>query len=231
MTQAVEFQRNRIEEIFDYGLDAEHATIYLQSIEDNVYNDVDDINEPGVEFRLANRFIKALDVLSGMDPYQHITVSMKTAGGDWGEGMAIYDAIMATTNPVTIVSYVHARSMSSIILQAANKRILMPHSMFLYHLGTMAAEGTWTQFYSEADFFAMTRDRMLDIYVDRMKAQGKASRWGRKRIRDWLVHRMQKVEDVYMTPEEAVEWGLADEIFTDWGSVTELTPAQKEFKT
>lgn len=230
VTQAVEFQRNRIEEIFDYGLDTQHFTLYLQGVEDNVVSDVDDVGEPGVEFRQANRFIKGLDVLTGMSSTETITISMKTCGGDWQEGMAIYDALMAVPNPVAIVSYTHARSMSSIILQAANKRVLMPHSYVLLHEGTDSISGTIKQTQAAMAWSLRTMDQMLAVYVDRMKAGGKYRRWGRQRIRDWLVRKFEKVEDVYLTPDEAIELGLADEVFVDWSQTVTLTRAQKDFK-
>lgn len=227
MSVATEFQRNRIEEIFDYGLDTEHFTIYLQGVEDNTYDDAEDVMEPGVEFRMANRFIRGLDVLSGMDDKMPITVSMKTCGGMWEEGMAIYDALMAVPNPITIVSYTWARSMSSIILQAANKRVLMPHSVFMFHEGTYAVAGTVKQVRTDMEFSHRTGDQMTDIYVEAMKRGGKAKAWSRKRIRDWLLAEMDHKEEVFLTAKEAVDWGFADEIFKDWGSVTEYTRAEK----
>lgn len=230
ITQAVEYQRNRIEEIFDYGLDTQHYTLYLHGVEDNVVSDDDCVVEPGVEFRLANRFIKGLDVLTGMSETETVTVSMKTCGGDWTEGMAIYDAIMAVPNPVIVVSYTHARSMSSVILQAANKRVLMPHSYVLLHEGTDAFDGTVKQAKSYALWAERNMEQMLDVYVDRMKTSGKYRRWGKQRIRDWLVRRFEEVEDVYLTPDQAIELGLADEIFSDWGQTVELTKAQRDFK-
>lgn len=230
MSASTEFQRNRIEEIFDYGLDTEHFTIYLQGVDDQTFDSVEDVEEPGVEYRMANRFIRGLDVLSGMDSSQPITVSMKTCGGSWQEGMAIYDAILATTNPITVVSYTWARSMSSIIMQAANKRVLMPHSTFMIHMGTMATSGTWKQAYTDMAFSERTIDEMLNVYIDRMKMGGKARSWSRKRIKEWLMNEMDKSEEVNFTATEAVKWGFADEIFTDWGSVTDYTTEQKEFK-
>jgi ATP-dependent protease ClpP protease subunit len=224
---ATEFQRNRIEEIFDYGLDTEHFTIYLQGVEDNAYSDVEEVFEPGVEFRMANRFIRGLDVLEGMDSTRPITVSMKTCGGMWEEGMAIYDALMAITNPITIVNYTWARSMSSIILQAANKRVMMPHSTFMFHMGTYATSGTLKQVKTEFEFSKRTDGQMLDIYVDAMKRGGKAQKWGRDRIRNWLISEMDHKEDVNFTAKEAIEWGFADEIFVDWHTVTEYTKAEK----
>lgn len=227
MTIATEFQRNRIEEIFDYGLDTEHFGIYLQGVEDNTYVDPEEVMEPGVEFRMANRFIRGLDVLSGMDPHTPITVSMKTCGGMWEEGMAIYDALMACSNPITIVNYTWARSMSSIIFQAANKRVMMPHSTFTFHEGTYATHGTVKQVKTDMKFSERTVDQMIDIYVDAMKRGGKAQKWSRERIRNWIVSEMDHKEDVNFTAEQAIEWGFADEIFDGWGTVTDYTKTQK----
>lgn len=40
-------------------------------------------------------------------------------------------------------------------------------------------------------------------------------------IRKWLRYRMDKKEDVFLTAEETVELGLADEIFNnDWLSLS-----------
>jgi ATP-dependent protease ClpP protease subunit len=229
MSQRLEKERSRIEWIHDYGLDMEHFTVYLQGVEENCDRDY---LEPGVEFRMANRLIKSLDVLTGLDDERPITISMKTCGGDWEEGMAIYDAIMAAPNPVTIVSYTHARSMSSIILQAANKRILMPHSTFMFHEGYVGMEGTPKQVRSIHEFNKVADEQMLKIYIDRLKSTptGKCHRWSKKRIREWLEAEMNKKEDVYMTADEAVKMGFADEIFSDWATVTEYTEEQTNFK-
>lgn len=226
--ETVELQRNRIEEIFDYGLDMDHFTIYLTGVEDDVHHE-GDVIEPGVEFRLANRFIKGLDVLQGEDPNRPITICMKTCGGVWEEGMAIYDAIWAVPNPVTVVSYTHARSMSSIILQAANKRVLMPHSTFMFHMGTLSTSGTYKQVMSDISFTKHSEDQMYEIYIDAMKRHGKFSKWGRERIRNMLELEMNKKEDVYLTAEQAVQWGFADEVFTGWGTVTDYTREQKKW--
>lgn len=230
MSAKSEVQRNRIYEIQEYGVDTEHFMIYIQGIESNP-NDDDEVNEYGVEYRMANRLIKNLDILSGIDTDRPITISMKTCGGIWVEGMAMYDAILTTPNPISIINYTHARSMSSIILQAANKRIMMPHSSFMFHEGTMILEGTPKQVRSEFKFNKVADEQMIEVYVDCLKrSQGKASKWSEKRIKDWLVEQMNNQEDVYLTAKEAIEFGFADEVFTDWESVTKYTKAQKERK-
>lgn len=228
MSSISESERNRLYNIQEYGIDTKHFTIYMQGVESDPS---DNFEEPGIEYRIANRLIKNLDILTGINAETPITISMKTAGGFWEEGMAIYDAILSAPNPVSIINYTHARSMSSIIFQAANKRIMMPHSYFMFHMGTLEFEGIPKQAYSYMDFNKIANEQMMQIYIDCLKqSQGKAKNWSRKKIREWLTDKMNEKEDVYMTAEETVQIGFADEIFKDWDSVTQYTNEQLDRK-
>jgi ATP-dependent protease ClpP protease subunit len=205
-----------------FDIDASQRIIYLMGVED--HPDMDWL-EPGIEYRLANRFIRNINLLSSDSPDEPILVCMKSCGGDWNEGMAIYDAIIAAPAPVTILNYTHARSMTSIIFQAANKRVMMPYSTFMFHEGTWEDYGTLKSVGSAWDFGKLSSEQMLDIYVDVMKSSlhGKARHWSRKRIREWLVTQMNNKEEVYLTAEEAVSWGFADELFSGWPTLFEYT--------
>ncbi len=173
----------------------------------------DERDEPGVEYQMSARLIKNLHILADIDPKRTILIHMKTNGGDWNEGMAIYDAIKYAPNPTVILNYTHARSMSSIILQAVRKRIMMPHSNFMFHEGTMSASGTWKTFTATAEWAKRDNPVMLDIYANRMKEKGKFSKLPKVDIKKMLQGLMDKKEDVYLTPQQTVEWGLADGIF------------------
>lgn len=211
----------RVHLIQAFGVDISNFRIYLQGIEDDTDEERE---EPGVEFRMANRFIKNLDILTGMDPDAPIIISMKTCGGYWEEGMAMYDAIKAAPNPVSIVNYTHARSMSSLIFQAADKRIMMPHSSFMFHEGTQWVGGTAKQVRSSMEFSKVADEQMLDVYVESLKASnGDAKKWSRKKIKDWLKAEMNNKEEVYMTPEQAIKMGFADTVFTSWADVTDYS--------
>jgi ATP-dependent protease ClpP protease subunit len=225
-----EKQNYRGSDVHEYGLDRDEFLIYLQGVEE--WTAGEEEGEPGVEYRMANRFIKNLDMLSGINPEKPITVSMKTCGGDWAEGMAMYDAIIAAPNPVTIINYSHARSMSSIIFQAANKRIMMPHSTFMFHEGTLASAGSWKSVMSDIEFVKHADDQMHNVYINAMKRtpHGKMKTWSRKRIKEWLKDQMDRKEDVYLLAGDAIKYGFADEIFTDWHSVTQYTDWQLERK-
>jgi len=137
-----------IESLHDYSLDPKNREIYL--VGEQEAKIPDDDQEPGVEFLMANRFIKNLRFLS-LANENPILVHSKTCGGYWEEGMAIYDAIKACPCYVTILNYTHARSMSSIIFQAADNRVMMPNSYFLFHLGSTEFGGTERAFFSYAE--------------------------------------------------------------------------------
>lgn len=215
-------------EVQEWHLDIRQFHIYLTGEDVNYQSGDNDREEPGVEYKMSARFIKNLHILSQIDPRRPILIHMKTTGGDWIEGIAIYDTIKLCTNPITILSYTHARSMSSIILQAADRRLLMPHSYFLFHEGSDGFSGTNKAFRSYAKWGEKTENIMLDIYTERLKQKGKYSRRAPDRIREILKQEMDTKEDVYLTAREAVEWGFADEVF--WGNWASLTKFSKKFK-
>lgn len=210
--------------IREYGLDFENFIIYLHGAEENP---PENNSDPGIEFRIANRFIKNLDILSGIDSIKPITISMKLSGGILEEGMAIYDAIRITPNPISILCYSGAESMSSIVFQAANKRIMTPNSFFMFHFGTAEVSGGIPQLHSDIRYYKNSNEQMLKIYIDSLKqSSGQASKWSKKKIKEWLVNEMHKKENVYLSAKEAVKIGFADEVFVNWDSITEYTEEQ-----
>jgi ATP-dependent protease ClpP protease subunit len=216
--------------LIENGLDIENNQIYLMGVESYTYGAGNEASaEPGVEFIMANRFIKNLDICMRVNAGKPLVIRMKTCGGEWTEGMAIYDAIRAYPYHVTILSYTHARSMSSLIFQAGNKRVMMPNSYFMFHDGTTAIDGTVKTVRSYVEFEKKVADpTMLKIYSSAMKRNGKFKDKTVEYIQKWLRKRMDEEEDVYLTPQETIELGLADEIFdANWARLTEYNAEQE----
>ena len=214
--------------LHEYDLDLKSNHIYLFGIEGYVSGAGPDCTrEPGVEYVMANRFIRNFNLCMRTNAEKAIVIHQKTNGGSWEEGMAIYDTIRSCPWPVTILNYTHARSMSSIIFQAANKRVMMPHSHFMFHRGTLNVEGTTTQVKSIVAFDRHADSQMLDIYAKAMMRQGKYEGKSEKAIKGWLNLQMDKKEDVFLTAPQCVEVGLADEIFDyNWERLTQYTDEQ-----
>ncbi|MEX0869851.1 MAG: ATP-dependent Clp protease proteolytic subunit [Candidatus Spechtbacterales bacterium] len=217
-------------EIHDYNIDVDDFAIYLVPYPTTYYDGDIYFSEPGVEYQMSGLFIKNLHILTRLDPERPILVHMKTCGGSWEEGMAIYDSIRACPNPVVILSYTYARSMSSIILQAADKRVLMPHSYFMIHEGTYGDEGTFKGAMTRAEFSLKSRDVMLDLYANHLKKRGAARfrKMSLERLKHLLQNKIDEKEDFFFTAKEAVGWGFADEIFGgddgdfDWAALRDV---------
>ena len=215
----------------EYDVDVESNHIYLMGYDSRAVGEASTLTEPGVDYTMANKFIRNLNICMRANPDKPILIHMKTCGGYWEEGLAIRTAILTCPSPITILSYTWARSMSSMIFLAANKRVLMPDSWFMFHTGTMEMSGTVKQFETEMDREKVLITRMIDFYVEALKEQGSMSRWSRARIRAWLKTQMDRKEDVFLDAEQSVTLGFADEIFDgDWARLMKYTTRQKKRK-
>jgi ATP-dependent protease ClpP protease subunit len=214
-------------QIHEYDVDLKSNHIYLFGAEIYAGSDTTGDAEPGIEYVIANRFIRNMNICMRVNPDKPILIHMKSCGGDWNEGMAIHNTIKACPFPVTILNYTHARSMSSLIFQAANKRVMMPDSYFMFHDGTLGYDGTVKQVNSFVDFYKLAGERMLDIYAEVMLQSPTFEEFTLKEAKDWLITQMDKKEDVYITAPQAVEYGFADEIFDyNWARLLEYTDEQ-----
>ena len=212
---------------FDVDLQSNH--IYLMGIEFYAYGANDYAPEPGIDYIISSRFIRNLNLCMRVNHDRPILIHMKTCGGIWEEGMAVYDTIKSCHLPITILNYTHARSMSSLILQAANKRVMMPHSTFMFHEGTFELSGTSKSVMSTADFYRSTKETMLNIYKESLKESGKFKNKTEDQIKKWLETQMDKKEDVYLSAKDAVDVGFADEVFDyNWDNLTNYTSKKLE---
>lgn len=209
------YSSDDVADVHRYGLDLTCNHLYLVGSEDYINHDND--AEPGVEYSMASRLIKNLNIIMRQND-SPILLHMKTCGGYWEEGMAIYDILKACPNKITILNYTHARSMSSLIFQAADKRVMMPNSTFMFHEGTFEFAGTQKQLRTEFTQNQLTNDVMLEIYTDSMKKSGKMKKSNRETIKKWLQEQMDRKEEVYLSAGQTVEYGFADSIFGQDGS-------------
>jgi len=121
--------------------------------------------------------------------------------------MAIYDAIKACKNHVTIIVYGHAQSMGSIILQAPDKRVMAPNARLMLHYGSVGFSGHAKDGYKYMEENKYMDELMFNIFMEKIKAVHPAysmSKLKEKTNFDW-----------FMGAQEALELGLIDEILTD----------------
>jgi len=198
-----------IDYIHNYDIDIDRNHIYLFGIDDAS----DDGTNPGVEYKLANRFIKNMNICKTINPDKPLIIHMKISGGDWVEGMAIYDAIKTYPYKTIIISWSEASSMSSIILQAANKRFLTKNSHVLIHSGSLDFDATFKQVKSLIKFERYNEQIMMNIYANALKQNGIHSKKSLHKIKLWLRTQLDKSEDVYYRADQAIKLGFADHIY------------------
>lgn len=203
-----------LKDFHDYGANIATREIFLH----NHYHTEDNQN-PGVEYRMSNTFLKNLRALD-MRSDQAITIHMQSIGGDWSDGMAIYDAISMCRSYVTIIAYGQASSMSSIILQAADYRALTPNTHFMCHFGSTEINMDYLSAMNYADYEKQMCDIMFNIYSKRC-VDGKffLEKFGKKpsdkQVKQYLIRKL-KSGDWYMNAENAIYYGFADTILNNW---------------
>jgi ATP-dependent protease ClpP protease subunit len=133
----------------------------------------DENGEDGTDYHMAETIVKALHILDNQDATslkgeKPINIIMNNIGGDIYHGMAIYDAIANCKNHVTIRVYGHAMSMGSIILQAADQRIMTRHSRIMIHYGNFGSNQHTKVAYKWANETKKFDQIMEDIYLDKI---------------------------------------------------------------
>jgi len=173
--------------------------------------------EPGVEYRMATSFVKNLHVLDLLS-HSNILVHMHTVGGEWSDGMAIYDAIHACQSPVTILAYAQASSMSGVVLQAARKRVLMPNTEFVMHYGSLSLDSHSIAARSAVLWNDGLHAKMLHIFAERAVHAGKFNTL--TEAETFFDSRMKESLDWFLDAEQTISFGLADGVFGTKGFKT-----------
>lgn len=200
-----------ISEIHTHHINHLSREIYLHG-----YADAEE--EPGVEYRMATSFVKNLHILD-MQGSGNILVHMHTIGGNWSDGMAIFNAMQMSRSPVTVLGYAQASSMSGIVFQAADKRVLMPDCEIMIHHGSVSIEDTTMAVKSAVFQNEKYCNRMLQIFAERaiMGRYFKDRKYSVKRTMTFIDQKIRQFGDWYLMPDEAVYYGFADGIYGEKG--------------
>lgn len=183
--------REEIDKFFDYGLYVPTRTLYIG-----------DAGDTNVDADMARKAIMGLHILD--QTVGPITIKLNTQGGDYYHGLAIYDAIRACNNEVTIIGFGYVMSMGSYILQAADHRVLAPNASLMVHYGTESFEGHGKDF----DRYSKEKRRQDDSFENLLLAKI------REKHPNYTIGALRKLIafDVYLTPGEAIDLGLADSV-------------------
>ena len=152
----------------------------------------------------ASLIIAQMLFLESEDPDKEIYFYINSPGGSVTDGLAIVDTMNYIKCPVSTFCVGLAASFGAVLLANGEKgkRFAMPNAEILIHQPLIAGggiSGQTTDIKIHADQMIKTRERLTKILADRT---GKP-----------LEQVMQDTErDNYMTAEEALKYGLIDEI-------------------
>lgn len=132
-----------------------------------------------------------------------VTIYLNSHGGSVRQGFAIYNAIRAMKSMVRCVVWGEASSAASMILQAADDRVLAPDAELMIHIGQEAyGEDHPQNIRNWVDRNAVVAERMKEVYLSKIKQKKK--RFTKKDFEDlWQF-------DKILSPKDAVKLGLAD---------------------
>lgn len=155
-----------------------------------------------VEDGMATLISAQLLFLESENPKKEISIYINSPGGVVTAGLAMYDTMQYIRPPITTVCLGQAASAASWLLAAGQKgqRFALPNSRVMLHQPSGGYQGQATDMASYAQEIVKIKRRLNEIYA---KHTGQP------------VEAIEKMldRDKFLTPLEAKEFGLIDEVF------------------
>lgn len=194
-------------DIHEYDISVDTRTIYLSgsaSSEDDY----------GIDFRSSLKFIKNINYLNNLNN-SPITIHVKSSGGSWDEGMAIYDAIKLSASPCLLIGHSNVASMNTIILQAADYRFMMPNAFLMIHEGSFQVNDNSKVVYSNAMRDRENYNDMLEIYCKKTILSESFKSKKLNYIKKYYDNNINSKRDWFISLYEAKNLNLIDEVFSE----------------
>jgi len=156
-----------------------------------------------VDDHISSLVCAQLLFLESENPSKEISFYINSPGGVVTSGLAIYDTMQYIKSPVSTVCIGQAASMGSLLLCAGEKgkRFSLPNSRVMIHQPSGGAQGQATDIEIQAREILKLRHRLNEIYV-----------YHTGQPIDKVATAVER--DKFMSPEEAKEFGLIDEVVT-----------------
>jgi ATP-dependent Clp protease protease subunit len=150
---------------------------------------------------VANTLIAQLLYLEREDPERDINMYIQSPGGVISAGLAIYDTMQLIRPQVSTICVGMSASMATVLLCAGakGKRYALPHATIHMHQASSGVQGQAADMVIAAREIMRQQDIIKEILV---KHTGQPP--------DKITHDTDR--DFYLNPEQAVEYGIIDEI-------------------
>lgn len=155
----------------------------------------------GVDDGVSSLICAQLLFLESENPTKDISFYINSPGGIVTSGLAIYDTMRYIRPDVSTVCIGQAASMGSLLMCAGTKgkRYALPNARIMIHQPSGGAQGQASDIEIQAREILALRARLNNIYVEHTG-----------QTLDVIEKAMDR--DRFMTPDEAVHFGLIDEV-------------------
>ena len=163
-----------------------------------------------VHDQVSTLIVAQLLFLEAENPKKEISLYVNSPGGSVSAGLAMYDTMRYIRPAVSTMCIGMAASMGSLLLTAGEKdlRFSLPNSRIMVHQPSAGFQGQASNIERHAEDIIALKKRLNQIYVEHT---GQPLDVIEKTL-DW---------DTFMSPEEAVEFGLIDKVLDRRGEVDE----------
>ena len=177
--------------------------IFSRLLKERIVFVVGDIHD-----EMANLIVAQILFLESENPNKDISMYINSPGGSITAGLAIYDTMQFAKPDIHTLCIGQAASMGAVLLAAgaAGKRYMLPNSRVMVHQPMGGFKGQATDVDIQAQELIKIRAQVDAIL---------AKHTGHKAAKI----RTDTERDKFMTPKEAVKYGLVDKVMTSRGEV------------
>jgi ATP-dependent Clp protease protease subunit len=171
--------------------------IYSRLLEDRIIFLTGEINDA-----VADIIVAQLIYLEGQDPDKDISLYINSPGGSVSAGLAIYDTMNYIKCDVSTICIGMAASMGAFLLSsgAKGKRFALKNSEIMIHQPLGGAQGQASDIKIQAEHILKIKKKLNTILAEN---SGKP----------YEVVEKDTDRDNYLSADEALEYGLIDQIF------------------
>lgn len=172
------------------GLEDNNVYLFMDGFEDKSV-------KPVIEFILRKNLLPP----KSRPPF--LTLMINSPGGELPSAFALIDVIKGSAIPVRTVGIGQIASCGLLTFMSGEKghRVVTPNTSILSHQYSWGSGGKEHELISRVKEFELTTERMMALYKN-------CTGLDEKNIRKWLL----PPQDVWLTAEEAVKYGIADSI-------------------
>ncbi len=158
----------------------------------------------GINDQIANLVVAQLLFLEREGPDRRVQMYINCPGGGVYAGLAIYDTMQQVRAPVGTVAFGITASFGTVLLTAGQKglRMALPNATIHMHQPLGGAQGQASDIVIQAEEIVRLKKRLIDVFVQHT---GKSA--------EEIERRTDR--DVYMTAQEAADFGLVDGVLTE----------------